>query len=222
ARLSLFNYAHLPTRFAPQRRIDAAELPGADEKLAILRRSIEMLDRAGYVHIGMDHFARPEDSLAIARQNGTLQRNFQGYSSHAQCDLIGLGVSAISRVDDVYAQNPVRLDDYAAALDDGRLATCKGLRLNDDDLIRREVIERLMCDMRIDLAAIGERFAIDAASYFATSLAALDQAERDGLLTRDGLVLEATPVGRLLIRHLAMAFDTTLTQQSPARYSRIL
>ncbi|WP_447928047.1 oxygen-independent coproporphyrinogen III oxidase [Vreelandella sp. EE27] len=222
ARLSLFNYAHLPTRFAPQRRILEADLPGADEKLAILRMSIEMLGQAGYVHIGMDHFARADDSLTLAQQNGTLQRNFQGYSSHAQCNLIGLGVSAISRVDDVYAQNPVTLDDYAKALDQGKLATCKGVRLNADDLIRREVIERLMCDMRLDLAAIGTRFGIDADTYFAQALDNLRQAERDGLITRQDLVLNVTPIGRLLIRHLAMAFDTYLTEQFAARYSRIL
>ncbi|WP_447555350.1 oxygen-independent coproporphyrinogen III oxidase [Vreelandella sp. EE22] len=222
ARLSLFNYAHLPTRFAPQRRIQESELPSADEKLAILRASIEMLHQAGYVHIGMDHFARPDDSLTLAQQQGTLQRNFQGYSSHAQCDLIGLGVSAISRVGDVYAQNPVTLDAYAHALDQGHLPTCKGLRLNQDDLIRREVIERLMCDMRIDLAAIGERFDIDSEAYFADALKALAHAERDGLVTRQGLTLTATPIGRLLIRHLAMAFDKHLTEQCVARYSRIL
>ncbi|MFI0472385.1 oxygen-independent coproporphyrinogen III oxidase [Halomonas sp. HMF6819] len=222
ARLSLFNYAHLPARFAPQRRIDEAELPGAEEKLAILRKSIEMLASAGYVHIGMDHFALPEDSLAVAQREGSLTRNFQGYSSHAQCDLIGLGVSAISRIDDVYAQNPVKLDDYAAALDGGHLATCKGLRLSQDDLIRRAVIERLMCDMRLDLAVIGERFDIDAEAYFSEALSRLAQAERDGLIERTGAVLSVTPIGRLLIRHLAMAFDAHLSAPLAQRYSKIL
>ncbi|WNL41667.1 oxygen-independent coproporphyrinogen III oxidase [Halomonas sp. PAMB 3264] len=222
ARLSLFNYAHLPARFAPQRRIDEAELPDANEKLAMLRKSIEMLASAGYVHIGMDHFALPEDSLARAQREGTLTRNFQGYSSHAQCDLIGLGVSAISRIDDVYAQNPVKLDDYAAALDEGHLATCKGLRLSRDDLIRRAVIERLMCDMRLDLALVGARFDIDAEAYFCDALSRLAQAERDGLIERTGAVLNVTPIGRLLIRHLAMAFDAHLSAPLAQRYSRIL
>ncbi len=222
ARLSVFNYAHMPTRFAPQRRINEADLPSADEKLAILRTTIEMLTQAGYVHIGMDHFARPEDSLAQAQRHGTLQRNFQGYSSHSQCDLIGLGVSAISRVDDVYAQNPTQLSHYEAALDEGRLATVKGLLLNKDDLMRREVIERLMCDMAIDLEAIGQRWQINATDYFSTALERLKTAEQDGLLVRQGLYLQATPTGRLLIRHLAMAFDNHLQHQGNQRYSKIL
>ncbi|UDM07962.1 oxygen-independent coproporphyrinogen III oxidase [Halomonas sp. NyZ770] len=222
ARLSVFNYAHMPSRFAPQRRISETDLPSADEKLAILRTTIEMLTQAGYVHIGMDHFARPDDSLAQAQRQGTLQRNFQGYSSHAQCDLIGLGVSAISRIDDLYAQNPTQLAAYEAALDEGRLATVKGIRLNKDDLIRRDVIERLMCDMEIDLASVGQRWHIDAPVYFASALEHLQPAERDGLLQREGNRLRATPTGRLLIRHLAMAFDARLQSQSSQRYSKIV
>lgn len=222
ARLSVFNYAHMPTRFAPQRRINETDLPSADEKLAILHTTIEMLTNAGYVHIGMDHFARPDDSLAIAQRNGTLQRNFQGYSSHAQCDLVGLGVSAISRVDDVYAQNPTQLNQYEAALDQGKLATVKGLRLNKDDLIRRDVIERLMCDMHIDLAAVGKRWHIDANDYFSTAIEQLKTAEQDGLITRHQQVISATPTGRLLIRHLAMAFDARLADQPTQRYSKIV
>lgn len=222
ARLSVFNYAHMPSRFAPQRRISETDLPSADEKLAILRTTIEMLTQAGYVHIGMDHFARPDDSLAQAQRQGTLQRNFQGYSSHAQCDLIGLGVSAISRIDDLYAQNPTQLAAYEAALDEGRLATVKGVRLNKDDLIRRDVIERLMCDMEIDLASVGQRWHIDAPVYFASTLERLQPAERDGLLQREGNRLRATPTGRLLIRHLAMAFDARLPGQPSQRYSKIV
>lgn len=222
ARLSVFNYAHMPTRFAPQRRINETDLPSADEKLAILHTTIEMLTNSGYVHIGMDHFARPDDSLAIAQRNGTLQRNFQGYSSHAQCDLVGLGVSAISRVDDVYAQNPTQLGQYEAALDQGKLATVKGLRLNKDDLIRRDVIERLMCDMHIDLAAVGKRWHIDASDYFSTAIEQLKTAEQDGLITRHQQVISATPTGRLLIRHLAMAFDARLADQPTKRYSKIV
>lgn len=222
ARLSVFNYAHMPERFAPQRRINVDDLPGGEEKLAILRTTIEMLTAAGYVHIGMDHFARPDDSLAIAQREGSLQRNFQGYSSHAQCDLIGLGVSAISRIDDVYAQNPGDLVRYEAALDQGQLATVRGIRLSDDDLIRRDVIERLMCDMGIDLAAVSQRWNIDTARYFAPALEHLKSAEQDGLLTRNGDQLNATPMGRLLIRHLAMAFDAHLPQQTGQRYSKIV
>ena len=222
ARLSVFNYAHMPERFPPQRRISVGSLPGGEEKLAILRTTIEMLTAAGYVHIGMDHFARPDDSLAIARHEGSLQRNFQGYSSHAQSDLIGLGVSAISRVDDVYAQNASDLARYEAALDQSQLATVRGLRLSDDDLIRRDVIERLMCDMRIDLATVSQRWNIDAPRYFAPALEHLQIAEQDGLLIRSGDQLSATPVGRLLIRHLAMAFDAHLPPQMGQRYSKIV
>ncbi|MDR5904682.1 oxygen-independent coproporphyrinogen III oxidase [Franzmannia qiaohouensis] len=222
ARLSVFNYAHMPQRFAPQRRISEADLPSAEEKLAILRTTIDMLEAAGYVHIGMDHFARPDDSLAVAQRQGTLQRNFQGYSSHADSDLVGLGVSAISRVDDLYAQNPSDLAGYEAALDAGRLATQRGVRLSQDDLYRRYAIERLMCDMHLDLAELGTRFGIDAERYFADSLRQLEGAERDGLMMRRGLTLTATPIGKLLIRHLAMAFDAHLTPGQGPRYSRIL
>lgn len=222
ARLSVFNYAHMPQRFAPQRRIKDDDLPSAEEKLAILHATIDMLTQAGYVHIGMDHFARPDDSLAVAQREGTLQRNFQGYSSHAQCDLVGLGVSAISRVNDVYAQNPTDLARYEQALDAGQLATAKGLRLSQDDLIRRDVIERLMCDMQIDFAAVSKRWNIDAPRYFADTLARLAGAECDGLVVREGDILRATPIGRLLIRHLAMAFDAHLPSETTKRYSRIL
>lgn len=222
ARLSVFNYAHLPERFAPQRRINSDDLPGVAEKLAILRTTIDMLTDAGYVHIGMDHFARPDDSLAIAQRKGTLQRNFQGYSSHAQCDLIGLGVSAISRIDDVYAQNPSDLARYEEALDQGQLATLRGLRLSQDDRIRRDVIERLMCDMRLDLGALDQRWNIDSAHYFAAALEELQVAEQDGLLTRSGDQLIATPMGRLLIRHLAKAFDAHLPEQAKQHYSKIV
>ncbi|MCL7928452.1 oxygen-independent coproporphyrinogen III oxidase [Halomonas llamarensis] len=222
ARLSIFNYAHMPQRFAPQRRIKDDDLPSAEEKLAILHTTIDMLTQAGYVHIGMDHFVRLDDNLAVAQREGTLQRNFQGYSSHAQCDLVGLGVSAISRVNDVYAQNPTDLDRYEQALDAGQLATVKGLRLSQDDLIRRDVIERLMCDMQIDFAAVSQRWNIDALRYFSDTLARLEGAERDGLVVHEGDILRATPIGRLLIRHLAMAFDVHLPGDTTKRYSRIL
>lgn len=222
ARLSVFNYAHMPQRFPPQRRIKESDLPSAEEKLAILHTTIDQLTNAGYVHIGMDHFARPDDSLAIAQREGTLQRNFQGYSSHAQCDLVGLGVSAISRINDVYAQNPTDLASYEQALDQGQLATTKGLRLTADDLIRRDVIERLMCDMQIDLAAISKRWDIDAPRYFATALERLKGARRDGLVEQQGDRLRATPIGRLLIRHLAMGFDAHLPSDTTQRYSRIV
>jgi oxygen-independent coproporphyrinogen III oxidase len=222
ARLSVFNYAHMPERFAPQRHIRAEDLPGPGEKLAILRTTLAMLADAGYVHIGMNHFARPGDSLAVAQRQGTLQRDFQGYSSHAPCDLVGLGMSAISRVDDVYAQNPIHLETYEAALDASHLPTTRGVRLTFDDRVRRHAIERLICDMALDLDQLGEQFAIDAPRFLADALARLETHERDGLVERHGNRLVATAMGRLLIRHLAMAFDAHLAQQPKAYFSHLL
>lgn len=207
ARLSVFNYAHRPERFTSQRRIYVEDLPDPEETLAMLQATLEMLSSAGYVHIGMDRFARPDDSLAIAQRQGTLTRTFQGYSSHAPCDLVGLGVSAISRVDDVYAQNPAALAAYERALDAGHLATARGRRLTFDDRLRRHAIERLVCDMALDLEALGLTFGVDAETYLAAPLRRLEVAERDGLVERAGLRLLVTPIGRLLIQHLAMAFD---------------
>ncbi|MBZ9567327.1 oxygen-independent coproporphyrinogen III oxidase [Modicisalibacter tunisiensis] len=221
ARLSIFNYAHLPERFKPQRRIDAGALPPPEEKLAMLMDTRERLDAAGYVHIGLDHFARPDDSLAVAQREGRLHRNFQGYTTHGDCDLVGLGVSAISQLDDCYAQNPTRLADYEAALDDGRLATQRGLRLTFDDRLRQFVILRLMCDLSLDLDAVSEHFQVDAPTYLADALTRLETAEHDGLIRRHGNFLEVTELGRLLLRHLAMAFDTRLATNRN-HYSRIL
>lgn len=222
ARLSIFNYAHMPERFAAQRHIRAQDLPSSEEKLAILRTTIAMLTEAGYVHIGMDHFARASDSLALAQREGTLQRNFQGYSSHAQCDLVGLGVSAISCIDDVYAQNHSSLDAYESALDASHLPTARGIRLSFDDHIRRHAIERLMCDMQLDLDELSETFAIDAPRYLADALLRLEIPQRDGLVTLEGHKVVASPLGRLLIRHLAMAFDAHLENGALGRFSRIL
>ncbi|EPC02981.1 hypothetical protein L861_21975 [Litchfieldella anticariensis FP35 = DSM 16096] len=222
ARLSIFNYAHLPERFVSQQHIETAALPSAEEKLAILRTTIVMLEEAGYVHIGMDHFALPSDSLAVAQRMGTLRRNFQGYSSHGNTDLIGLGVSAISDVDDIYAQNSTDLTCYETTIDTGELATARGLRLTFDDRVRRHAIERLMCDMTLDLDALSQTFDIDAPRYLAGALERLSDAKRDGLIERYGNRLIVTPVGRLLIRYLAMAFDAHLTDQQSLDDSRIL
>ncbi|WP_238984459.1 oxygen-independent coproporphyrinogen III oxidase [Billgrantia kenyensis] len=222
ARLSIFNYAHMPERFTPQRQIREEDLPSAEEKLAILRTTIAMLTEAGYVHIGMDHFARPTDSLAIAQREGTLQRNFQGYSSHAQCDLVGLGVSAISCIDDVYAQNHTSLDAYEGALDAGHLPTARGIRLTFDDRVRQHAIERLMCDMELDLDELSETFGIDAPRYLAEALERLETLQRDDLVILEGKRVIATPLGRLLIRHLAMAFDARLPLHPDSQFSRIV
>ncbi|RDB43579.1 oxygen-independent coproporphyrinogen III oxidase [Halomonas sp. DQ26W] len=219
ARLSIFNYAHKPSRFISQRRIRHEDLPGPEEKLAILRNSLVMLTEAGYVHIGMGHFARPGDSLAIAQRKGTLQHNLQGYSSHGRCDLVGLGVSAISHVDGVYAQNPDSLGAYEAALDASHLATARGIRQTFDDRIRHHAIERLICDMQLDLGQLGEMFGIDAPRYLADTLARLQAPERDGLLVWQKDRLVATPIGRLLIHHLATAFAARLPHHPDSRHT---
>ncbi|WP_136066227.1 oxygen-independent coproporphyrinogen III oxidase [Modicisalibacter radicis] len=220
ARLSLFNCAHRPRRFKAPRHIDASALPDAEETLAILETSHQRLAAAGYVHIGLEHYARADDSLAVAQHEGRLQHNFHGYTTHGHCDLVGLGVSAISQLDDCYARNATRMNDYAASLDAGRLATRRGLRLSFDGRIRRFVIQRLICDLRLDLGEVSERFAIDAPDYFAEALEALEPARRDGLLQRDGATLDVTASGHLLLRHLAMPFGARPSAE-PSRHSRI-
>lgn len=221
ARLSIFNYLHLPQRFTPQRHIRAADLPNHEEKLAILRTTMAMLTEAGYVHIGMGHFARSDDSLAIAQRQGTLQRSFQGYSSQAPCDLVGLGASAISCLDDVYAQNHTHLAAYESSLDASQLPTARGIRLTFDDRIRRHAIERLMCDMSLDMHALSETFSIDAPRYLADTLTRLERPQQDGLVVIEDQRITVTALGRLLIRHLAMAFDARLlAHANPASLRR--
>ncbi|MDO6460041.1 oxygen-independent coproporphyrinogen III oxidase [Granulosicoccaceae sp. 1_MG-2023] len=222
-RLSVFNYAHLPTLFKPQRRINEADLPAAEVKLQILDLTIAKLTGAGYEYIGMDHFAKPQDELAQAQKNGTLHRNFQGYTTHAECDLVAMGVSAISSVADCYAQNEKELDAYYARIDAGEIPITRGLSLTRDDVIRREVIQELACHFRLDFAALGERLGLDFASYFAPELS-------DGMkhLIDDGLVrltsddLQVLPAGRFLIRNICMVFDRRLREQKEQRFSRVI
>ncbi|OGI44383.1 MAG: oxygen-independent coproporphyrinogen III oxidase [Candidatus Muproteobacteria bacterium RBG_16_64_11] len=222
-RLSVFNYAHLPAMFAPQRRIEAADLPSPMEKLAILKLTIERLIQAGYVYIGMDHFARADDKLAIAQRNGTLHRNFQGYSTHAECDLIGLGVSAIGALGDSYSQNQRMLDNYNAALDEGSLPIMRGVELDADDLLRRDVIMQLICHGRLDMAAIEHRHAVCFNDYFARELADLKTLQDDGLVTIEAGTIRARPLGKLLIRNVCMVFDRYLRRSDrPQRYSKAI
>ncbi|MGO1625642.1 MAG: oxygen-independent coproporphyrinogen III oxidase [Halomonadaceae bacterium] len=210
ARIAVRHYRHRPRQFAAQRRIHAAELPAPAETLAMLHATAEGLGQAGYVPIGADHFARPDDSLVAASRNGTLQRTTRGYTHHAHGDLIGLGVSAISRVEGVYAQNLSRPDHYANALDSGQLATARGRYLSRDDLIRRDAIEQFLCHAQLDLAAFGQRFQIDAPRYFSRALGQLAEAAREGLVEQAGGIITATPAGRLVLRQLAAAFETYL------------
>ncbi|MFZ1386503.1 MAG: oxygen-independent coproporphyrinogen III oxidase [Thiolinea sp.] len=222
-RISLFNYAHLPTLFMPQRRINSQELPSSEEKLTILQYAVDQLTASGYVYIGMDHFAKPDDELALAQQQGTLHRNFQGYTTHADCDLVAMGVSAISKVADCYSQNEKTTDRYYAALDAGNLAVTRGLSLTEDDRIRRYVIQQLTCQFAVDFSAATHELNIDFPSYFESELKQLSTLQADGLveLRPDKLVITAS--GRFLVRNICMVFDMSLKQaNSTQRFSKVI
>jgi oxygen-independent coproporphyrinogen III oxidase len=220
-RLSIFNYAHMPQRFKPQRRIEAADLPPPQTKLDILRMAGDTLQDAGYVYIGMDHFALPDDELAVAQANGQLYRNFQGYSTHAHCDLLAFGVSAIGMVGNTYAQNVKDLESYYAAIGRGELPLERGLALTRDDEIRRDLITELICQFALDFDAFGERWSIDTRDYFATEIERLKPMQDDGLLVLDDRGVRVTDAGRLLIRNICMEFDAYLAQ-AQARFSRVI
>ena len=212
-RLALYSYAHLPGTFKPQRRIAEADLPAPEAKLAILTLAIERLRAAGYVYIGMDHFARPDDALAVAQAEGRLQRNFQGYSTYPECDMLSFGISAIGRVGPSYYQNVKTLPDYYATLDAGRLPVARGVELSADDLLRRSVIQALACNFRVH---VDER-------YFARELEDLKALEADGLVERHGGEIVVTPVGRLLVRPICMVFDRYLRERRErATYSKVV
>ena len=221
-RLSVFNYAHLPERFMPQRRINTSELPSPAAKLEMLERTIAQLTAAGYRYIGMDHFALPDDELAIAQEEATLQRNFQGYTTHGHCDLIGLGVSAISQIGELYCQNDSDITQYQRTLASGQLATARGLLCNQDDRIRREVIQQIICNLNLPFAHIEQVFNIDFRGYFAQQWPALQRMAADGLITLDHEQLTVLPAGRLLVRSVCMVFDGYLEQASRQRFSRVI
>ncbi len=221
-RLSVFNYAHLPERFPPQRRINASDLPSPAAKLDMLQRTIEQLSAAGYRYIGMDHFALPDDELAIAQEDGTLQRNFQGYTTHGHCDLIGLGVSSISQIGDLYSQNASDINEYQSSLDGNQLATRRGLHCNQDDRIRRAVIQQLICHFKLDFASIEDQFNIDFRGYFTEVWPRLLDYAADGLIRLDEQGIDVTPAGRLLVRSVCMLFDRYLPQQNIQRFSRVI
>ncbi len=222
ARLAVYAYAHMPRMFKAQRRIKAEELPSAELRLQLLGLTVNTLTAAGYVYIGMDHFALPDDELVRAKNNRTLQRNFQGYSTRADCDLVGLGVSSIGKVGDCYAQNHKTLPEYYAAIDDGRLPVQRGVRLTKDDLIRRAVIQELMCHELIDCAAIGRRFGIDFKRYFSAELERLQRLQADGLTYVRSGCIGVTEAGRLLIRNVAMVFDAYLAPRPDEAYSKVI
>lgn len=222
-RLSVFNYAHLPNLFAAQRKIKDADLPSAEQKLTILQQTIENLTGSGYQFIGMDHFAKPDDELAIAQNNGILHRNFQGYTTHEECDLLGFGVSAISMLGDHYAQNQKDLKTWYAQVEERGNGLCRGLVLTEEDCLRRDVIKALICNFRLDYAQIEKQYDLDFKTHFAEDLQLLQPMEDDGLVEIRDDALVVTPRGRLLIRNICMCFDTYLRNQMRQRqFSRVI
>ena len=222
-RLSLFNYAHLPHRFMAQRRINEADLPDAETKLQIMQQATQKLLDNGYVYIGMDHFALPDDELAIAQEDGTLHRNFQGYTTHSQCDLIGMGVSSISKVGKTYIQNHTDMTEYQSAIEQGQLPIHRGLKMSRDDLIRQTVINELICHFQLHPADIEKRFDIDFPSYFMSELINLKLLEQDGLITISPERIGVTAAGKLLIRNICMTFDVYFQQQENRKlYSKVI
>ncbi|TRZ68112.1 MAG: oxygen-independent coproporphyrinogen III oxidase [Rhodocyclaceae bacterium] len=222
-RLSIYNYAHLPAMAKPQRRINEAELPTPDAKLQILQLAIRRLTDAGYVFIGMDHFAKPDDELAVAQRQGRLHRNFQGYSTHAEADLMAFGVSSISKVGPSYCQNVKTLDEYYDSLDRGVLPVMRGIELTADDLLRRSIIQALMCHFVLSIESIEIAHLIDFKSYFAAELQGLREMEQAGLLKIDSQWITIEPRGRMLVRVIAMVFDRYLRANSEqVRYSKVI
>ncbi|MBF0447569.1 MAG: oxygen-independent coproporphyrinogen III oxidase [Magnetococcales bacterium] len=213
-RLAVFNFAHLPELLKNQRKIDADHLPKPDEKLQILEDSIHILEQRGYVYIGMDHFGKPDDELTLAQQQGRLHRNFQGYTTHAECDLVALGVSSISQIGHMYAQNLKKVHLYQNRINEGNLPVFRGLIMNRDDQIRQKVIMTLMCDFRLSFAQIEACFDLTFETYFADALIPLQSMAADGLLTIQDRVIQITPGGKLLIRNVCTAFDRYLSPTS--------
>lgn len=223
-RISLFNYAHIPHVFKPQRRINETDLPMGEDKLIIFNQSVQQLTDAGYVYIGMDHFAKADDPMNAAQKNGELHRNFQGYSTHAQCDMVAMGVSSISEVNNVYSQNVKTLDEYYAAINNNTLPIQKGITLTYDDMLRKHIIEQLMCNFKLDFFAIEKDFNIDFNKHFHKEILDLKSMADDKLLTINSSKIEIHLLGRLLIRNICMIFDTYLNkhQDNGQRFSKVI
>jgi len=223
-RLSIFNYAHLPEMFKTQRQIDASKIPSSQIKLEILQQAIKQLTDAGYVYIGMDHFAKPTDELSLAQNNKNLYRNFQGYSTHADCDLIGLGVTSIGKVANCYSQNVKTMDEYYELIDNNQLPVFRGVELTADDLLRREVINQLICHYYLNFEHIENQFGIIFSSYFESELDELVKMQQDGLLIIDKDIsgsITIQPIGYLLIRNICMVFDRYL-DDSKSKFSKVI
>lgn len=222
-RMSVFNYAHLPSRFAAQVKIKDDMLPPPETKLTILQKTIEYLGANGYKFIGMDHFAKPDDELAVAQDKGILHRNFQGYTTQEECDLLGMGVSAISLLGDTYAQNHKELQEYYAAVEESGIALHKGLALTKDDCIRRDVIKALICNFKLNFYRLQSEYQIDFKDYFAEDLALLQPLADDGLLAINDDSIVVSPKGRLLIRNICLCFDVYSRQLAKRQqFSRII
>ena len=222
-RIAVYNYAHLPDRFKSQRLIRSEDIPSPDTKLKLLGLAEQRLTTAGYVYIGMDHFALPDDSLAVAQRQGRLQRNFQGYSTHAECDLIGLGVSSIGAIGPTYSQNTRTLSDYYDRLDRNELPVVRGVEHTADDLVRRSVIQTLMCHFELSKDVIECAYLVDFDRYFASELRELEALEDEGLVELGETWITVTPKGRMLIRSICMVFDKSLRQAAEVkRYSRTI
>jgi len=222
-RLAVYSYAHLPGMFKTQRQIRAADLPPPARKLELLALTIERLTGAGYLYIGMDHFAKPGDELALAQRNGVLHRNFQGFSSHAECDLVALGITAIGKVRDCYAQNVRTLDEYYRRIDAGGIPVFRGVELGADDRLRREVISELICHGQLAIPALEARSGIRFWEYFRDERAELEQMADDGLLRLSPDAIDVSPRGRLLVRNVCMVFDRYLRGASERpRFSRVI
>ncbi len=224
-RVAVYGYAHMPRLFKAQRQILVEDMPDPALRLKLLGLAIERLGAAGYLYVGMDHFARPGDELLRAQDAGTLQRNFQGYSTRGDCDIVGLGMSAIGRIGNTYSQNARDLAGYYLELDHGKLPILRGIELDADDMLRRAVISELMCHGRIDLLPFGARHGIAFADYFACELTRLEPLRDDGLVELDGSAITVTPRGRLLLRVIAAVFDAYLgdeRREAEPRYSRAI
>jgi oxygen-independent coproporphyrinogen-3 oxidase len=222
-RIAIYNYAHLPEMFKPQRRIDEKDLPSAEDKLKILQIAIEKLQAAGYVYIGMDHFAKETDDLVKAQQTGTLQRNFQGYSTHANSDIIAMGITSISSIGDNYCQNVKTLEEYENRINNNRIPVYRGLELEADDLLRREVINQLMCNFKLDITRLESKWGINFSSYFESVIDTLHTMAEDGLLKIDDTSITVTLEGRLLVRSVCMLFDRYLQEpKTEQRFSKII
>jgi len=222
-RLAVYNYAHLPQRFKGQRMINAVDIPAPEVKLELLRHTIEKLCAAGYIYIGMDHFALPGDELVQARLDGTLQRNFQGYSTHRQCDLVSLGVSGISGIGNMFAQNAITTMEYEAIIESGELPIKKGILVDDDDLKRAAVIQALMCYDSLSFDDFGAEHGIDFRRYFADEIKRLEPLVEDELIDLDDAGVAITQKGRLLLRSIAMVFDRYIDQaENDNRFSKAI